>query len=178
MTDTRQVQDVDPRGLQAWLDAGEALLVDVREPGFRQELIAGARSIPYSQLDAAALPATRNGQRLVLHCEVGIRSAEGGQRFLGAGLPEVFHLAGGIAAWKRAGLPVQSNPQAPRISIQRQVQMVAGSLVLAGAVLGALVSPWFLLLSGGVGAGLLLSGATGSCAMAAMLARLPFNRAV
>ena len=54
--------------------------------------------------------------------------------------------------------------------------MVAGTLVVAGAALAPLVSPWFLLLSGGIGAGLFFSGATGSCAMAGLLARLPFNR--
>ena len=171
-----QVKNVDPSTLDAWLRSGQAVLVDVREPGFRQDLIASARSIPYSGLDPAVLPARSDGQRLVLCCEIGVRSAQGAERLLTAGVPEVFQLAGGVDAWKRAGLPTQTNPDAPPISILRQVQMTAGALVLAGAVLAATVSPWFLLLSGGVGAGLFVAGATGTCAMAGLLARLPFNR--
>jgi hypothetical protein len=62
------------------------------------------------------------------------------------------------------------------VSIPRQVQIAAGSLVVAGVALGVLASPWFLLLAAGVGAGLVFSGASGTCAMAAALARLPFNR--
>ena len=58
----------------------------------------------------------------------------------------------------------------------RQVQIAAGSLVVVGVALGALASPWFLLLAGVVGAGLVFSGVSGTCAMAAVLARLPHNR--
>lgn len=176
MTAEAQVQDVDPLTLKTWLAKGEALLVDVRWPAFRQEVIAGARSIPDSQLASDASRARKNAQRLVLHCEVGIRSAQVARKLVAAGLPEVFNLTGGITAWKGAGLPVALNPHAPSVSVQRQVQMVAGALVLVGAVLAAIVSPWFLLLAGGIGAGLFLSGATGTCAMAHLLARLPFNR--
>jgi rhodanese-related sulfurtransferase len=170
------VKNVDASTLDGWLRAGQALLVDVREAGFRQELIPAARSIPYSRLEPSALPARSGEQRLVLHCEIGVRSAQGAEKLLAAGLPEVFHLAGGVDAWKRAGLPVQTNPEAPPISILRQVQMTAGALVLAGAILAATVSPWFLLLAGGIGAGLFFAGASGTCAMAALLAQLPFNR--
>jgi hypothetical protein len=56
------------------------------------------------------------------------------------------------------------------------VQIVAGTLVVLGTVLGATVSPWFLLLSGLVGAGLVFAGSTGFCGMAALLLRLPYNR--
>jgi rhodanese-related sulfurtransferase len=167
--------EVDPLTAKRWLDAGEAVLVDVREPALRAELIAGARSLPDPR-DVAAL-ARSPRQRLVLYCEIGARSAHVGERLAAAGVAEVYNLAGGIQAWKGAGLPVGLNPDAPRVSVLRQVQMVAGALVLTGAVLAALVSPWFLLLAGGIGAGLLVSGATGTCAMAMMLARLPFNRA-
>ena len=64
------------------------------------------------------------------------------------------------------------------ISLQRQVQMVAGSLIVAGTLLGAFVSPWFLLLSGFVGAGLTFAGITNTCGMAMLLAKLPYNQRV
>jgi hypothetical protein len=68
------------------------------------------------------------------------------------------------------------NPRVP-VSIIRQVQLVVGTLVLGTSILAALVSPWFLLLTGFFGAGLVFAGATGTCGMASMLAAMPWNRA-
>ncbi|MFM7191953.1 MAG: rhodanese-like domain-containing protein, partial [Microcystaceae cyanobacterium] len=97
------------------------------------------------------------------------------QRLIDAGESEVIHLAGGLMAWQQAGFPVEKNAKAP-ISIMRQVQMVAGSLVLVGVILGVTVAPGFLALSGFVGAGLLFAGISGSCLMADLLSKLPYNR--
>ena len=78
---------------------------------------------------------------------------------------ETYILEGGLDAWKKAGLPVTLDRNQP-IDIIRQVQIVAGSLVLSGVVLGALVAPGFYALSGFVGAGLLFAGVSGFCGMA------------
>jgi rhodanese-related sulfurtransferase len=174
-TQADAVKTVDPKTLKSWLAAGDTVLVDVREPGMHAaERIAEARSIPLGSLDAARLPGTP-GQRVVFQCEIGGMSATASRRAMDAGRTEVYNLAGGISAWKDAGLPVLRNANAP-LPIIRQVQIVAGSLVVIGTVLGAAVSPWFLLLSGFVGAGLVFAGATGICGMAAILLRLPHNR--
>lgn len=84
-------------------------------------------------------------------------------------------LAGGIEAWKKAGLPTTVDRKQP-IEIGRQVQIAAGSLVLAGVVLGALVSPGFYLLSAFVGAGLAFAGISGNCGMTRLFALMPWNR--
>ena len=84
-------------------------------------------------------------------------------------------LEGGLEAWKKAGLPTALDTKQP-IEIMRQVQITAGSLVLLGVALGFLVAPGFFLLSGFVGAGLTLAGATGFCGMAKLLALMPWNR--
>lgn len=63
-----------------------------------------------------------------------------------------------------------------RLSLLRQAQLVAGGMALAGFVLGTLVSPWLHALSGIVGLGLLHAGLSGTCGMALLLARLPWNR--
>ena len=52
----------------------------------------------------------------------------------------------------------------------------SGSLVLLGTVLGVIASPWFLVLSGGAGLGLLYAGLSGTCGMATLLAQLPYNQ--
>ena len=169
------VKTVDPKTLQGWLAAGDAVLVDVRERGmYASERIAGATSTPLEELDPSRLPG-RAGQRLVFNCQVGVASGKAAARLAEAGRADVYNLAGGLAAWKAAGLPVIRDPGAP-MPIMRQVQIAAGSLVVLGVLLGATVSPWGYALSGLIGAGLVFSGTTGSCMMAALLMKLPFNR--
>src|SRR5262249_20310665 len=63
-----------------------------------------------------------------------------------------------------------------RLPVDRQVQLIAGSVVLLGVGLGVLVHPWFLGLAAFIGAGLTFAGATGTCGMALLLLRMPGNR--
>ncbi|MCC7047573.1 MAG: rhodanese family protein [Alphaproteobacteria bacterium] len=170
------LRDIDAVGLKTALDRGEVRLVDVREPDeHARERIPGATSMPLSRFDPAALSSAA-GKRLVLHCATGARSAEAARRLLAAGAGEATQLAGGITAWKRAGYSLAADPGA-KLPIMRQVQIVAGGLALSGTVLGFAVHPWFFILSGAVGAGLMLAGLTGTCMMANLLMKLPYNRA-
>ncbi len=171
---TTAIKEIDAKTLKSWLDRGECLLVDVREPGeHAREHIAGARLVPLDRLDASAL-GSDSGRRIVLHCASGARSARGARKLAEAGI-DVAHLSGGLPGWKQAGMPVVENRAAP-LPIIRQVQIVAGSLVLAGTALGTFVHPGFYALSAFVGAGLVFAGATGFCGMATLLGRLPYNR--
>lgn len=86
-----------------------------------------------------------------------------------------YVLDGGVDAWIAAGLPVLEDRRAP-LEIMRQVQITAGSLVVAGVALGVLVHPAFYALAGVVGAGLTFAGVTGFCGMARLLALAPWNR--
>lgn len=175
MTTTNQLQEINAVTLKKWLDQKEALLIDVREPGeYAAEHIAGAKLISLSQFDSTVIPHDSN-QKIVLQCQSGNRSAQAAQKMLDAGFKEIFHLQGGLPTWKAAGYPTVVNKNAP-ISMFRQVQIVAGSLVSIGTILGAFVSPWFLILSGFVGAGLVFAGVTNTCAMAILLAKLPYNQ--
>jgi len=88
-----------------------------------------------------------------------------------------FVLENGLNGWKGAGLPL-SGPDASRpLPLMRQVQLVAGLLVLAGVTLGFLVAPPWFGLAAFVGAGLSFAGASGWCGMARLLAVMPWNRA-
>ena len=93
---------------------------------------------------------------------------------LRAGFTRVFNVEGGTTACLAEGLPVVHGSKA--ISLERQVRMTAGSLVLAGALLGLLVHPYWTVLAAAVGAGLLFSGITDTCGMAVILAKMPWNR--
>jgi rhodanese-related sulfurtransferase len=99
------ITDATPSEVATWLAHGEILLIDVREPDeFAAMRIPGALLYPISTFDANALP--RDGRRLVLQCGSGIRSRTAAQKLLLAGHPHATHLAGGIAAWRAAGLKV------------------------------------------------------------------------
>jgi rhodanese-related sulfurtransferase len=104
-----------------------------------------------------------------------MRSSRACQKLLENGHDHVMQLKGGLSSWKAAGLTVQADHNAP-ISLFRQVQIVAGSLVAIGTGLGVFVSPWFLLLSGFVGCGLVFAGVTNTCAMGMLLMKLPYNQ--
>lgn len=172
---TKTMQEVEVTTLKVWMESGEAILIDVREtPEYASEHIPGARLLPLSTFDPARVP-QEAGKKVVLHCVMGMRSAQAAQKLLDAGYPTVYNFRGGIQAWKDAGYPTAQGERM-RLSLPRQVQIVSGSLVLLGTILGAAVSPWFLLLSGAVGAGLVYAGVSDTCGMAMLLARLPYNQ--
>ena len=174
---TGDLREVDAATARSWLEAERAILIDVRESDeFAREHIPEAHLVPLSGFDAADFPHDRD-KVAIFHCASGNRTRTAAARILGAGFREAYQLRGGLAGWKRAGLPTRVNRRAP-ISIMRQVQMAAGTLVLLGLVLAWFVSPWFVALSAFVGAGLVFSGVSGTCAMATLLGLLPYNRRV
>lgn len=100
------LRNLDQHGLKALIDAGRALVVDVREPEeFAVGHIAGALNLPLSRFDPARLRAA-NGKTLVLNCAGGRRSAAAAEQCATAGVAVNTHLTGGIGAWKAAKLPV------------------------------------------------------------------------
>ena len=102
-----------PTDVAQVLRSGRVLLIDVREPQeYQQERIAGALLYPLSTFDNSALP---RGEfpRVVFHCGSGKRSLAAAEKRLAAGSRGVAHMAGGIQAWKDAGLPVVSSGQVP-----------------------------------------------------------------
>ncbi len=164
-----------PHLVASRLRGGEITLIDIREPDeHAREHIADAVSVPLSKLEAAGLSLETKGG-VVFHCRTGARTTQHCDRLAACVDGPAFVLEGGLEAWKRAGLAVVTDRSAP-LEINRQVQIAAGGLALAGAVLAALVHPLFLVLPGAIGAGLLLAGLTGWCGMAHALAAAPWNR--
>jgi rhodanese-related sulfurtransferase len=174
MTDT--LTPLSPADVAARINGGHALLIDIREPDeFARRHVPGAVSLPLSRFDLKPLPVLP-GTAVVFTCKTGMRTGGNAARLAAPVAGEAFVLAGGVDAWAAAGLPVTENAQAP-LEMNRQVQIGAGSLVLAGALLGWLVDPAFHALSAFVGAGLVFAGVSGFCGMAKVLALLPWNRA-
>ena len=154
-------------------------LLDVRTPAeFAEVHVPQARNIPLDVLAPDALLAgagfTRE-QPVYLLCRSGFRAQRAAERLDAGGFLKPIVVEGGTAAWSRAGLPVERGPSQV-ISLERQVRIAAGSLVLIGLLLAYFVHPWFIGLSAFVGAGLVFAGITDFCGMGLLLARLPWNR--
>ena len=148
-------------------------LLDVRTPlEFESARIEDSANIPLDQLDARAddIPA---GADVVVVCRTGVRATIAADLLARAGR-RARVLDGGVQSWRRAGLPLREGRK--RLPVDRQVQLIAGSMVLAGVGLGAFINPWFLAIAAFFGAGLTFAGATGTCGMARLLMRMPWNR--
>ena len=172
---THHLKTVEAPTLKRWLDEEKAVLLDVRESDeYAREHIPQARLTPLSGFAESDFAAD-HGKVAVFHCQSGARTTEAAARLMQSGFAECYQLKGGLAGWKAAGFNVNINRKAP-ISIMRQVQITAGSLTLLGIVLAVLISPWFAALSAFVGAGLTFAGLTGTCALASILSRMPWNR--
>ncbi|MEU3550866.1 rhodanese-like domain-containing protein [Streptomyces longwoodensis] len=153
-------------------------VIDVRTPGeYATGHLPGAHNIPLDRLDEAADVLKKAAQRtpLLVVCTSGARSAKGCAQLAAQGIAAAT-LEGGTTAWAAAGYTVR-RPAGARATwpMDRQVRLAAGTLVVAGFVAGLGWPPahW---LSGAIGAGLVFSGATNTCGMAAALAKLPHNR--
>jgi len=149
-----------------------ATIIDVRDAEeFAREHIPGARNVPLSVL--AKLDGLRGP--ILFHCRAGRRTADNAAKLAEAAGCEAYIVEGGIEGWKQAGLPVAIDRSRP-IEMNRQVMIAAGSIVLVGVLLGALLAPQFYALSGLIGAGLIFAGLSGWCGMARLLALMPWNR--
>jgi rhodanese-related sulfurtransferase len=159
-------------------EGGAVELIDVRTPAeYRSLHAAPARVVPLDSLDPKAVMASRQrpGEPLYVICKSGGRSARACEAFAAAGYgDEVVDVEGGTLAWAEAGLPVVKGRYV--LPLDRQVQSVAGFLVLLGCGLGAFVSPWWYFLAAWCGLGLEFAGLTGICPLGSLLARMPWNQ--
>lgn len=168
------VQTITPERLSELKAAGENVeLIDIRTPAeFREIHVGFARNVPLDRLNASAFA---EGERPVyVMCRSGNRGKEACLKLFNDAGVDVVNVDGGVLAWEEAGLPVVRGKKT--ISLDRQVRIAAGSMVLLGVVLAALVSPYWIALSAFVGAGLVFAGVTDTCGMAMLLARMPWNQ--
>jgi rhodanese-related sulfurtransferase len=167
---------ISPAELAELTKNGEVDLIDVRTPAeFEEVHVAFARNVPLDRLDPRTVCDGRDpGRPLYFICRTGSRGQKACEKFEAAGFANVVNVEGGTQACDGAGLPVVRGRKT--ISLERQVRIAAGLLVLLGVVLGVLVHPAFLGLAGFVGAGLVFAGLTDTCGMGMMLARMPWNR--
>ena len=172
----RIMKTVNAATLKEWLAKGEAVLVDVREPAeHAAQNIPGARLVPLSTFTKYKLGDIA-GKKVVVHCQAGKRGQMACDKLLAEDPSlEVYNLEGGISAWTESGCGMGGSGKC-FIPLDRQVLLLVGTLVLMGSLLGYFVSPYFFLLSGFFGLGLMVAGLTGFCGGALLLAKMPWNQ--
>jgi len=150
--------------------------LDVRTPGeFETEHIRGAYNVPLDTLgEHAAELCTSLSDPVVLVCQSGQRARQADATLREAGMANLHVLDGGVNAWMAGGLPTIRG--AKRMSLERQVRIVAGGLAALGGILALAVNPWFAAIPAVMGSGLVFAGVTDTCTMAMLLAKLPYNR--
>lgn len=163
------IPTVSPHDAHALIAAG-ATLIDIRDADeHAREHIAGAMNVPLTRLGELPTGA------VVFHCRSGMRTESNAALLAAASRGDCHILAGGIDGWRAASLPTKVDRSQP-LEIMRQVQLVAGGLVVLGVILGLSLAPEFFALAAFVGAGLMVAGATGWCGMARLLRVMPWNR--
>ncbi|MFW6058679.1 MAG: rhodanese-like domain-containing protein [Phycisphaeraceae bacterium] len=173
------ITKVSPREAMERIERDEhATLIDVRTPAeFEQEHAEGARLVSLDELDPERFAQERGdraGEAVYVLCRTGSRAATAAGKLRRAGLHQVHVVEGGTEAWVAAGLPVKRGRRT--MSLERQVRIAAGSLVLLSVVLGWLVHPLLYAIAAFVGGGLVFAGVTDTCGMGMLLARMPWNR--
>ncbi len=155
---------------------GECQVIDVREfSEFNSERIADAQLMPLSNFEKHA-DEIDHTKPVYIMCRSGNRAKNAAEKLASKGFTDIHVIEGGMVAWAGANLPVVKG-ESKVWSLERQVRFTAGMFVLAGVILALFVSSYFLLFSALVGAGLMFSAATDTCAMGTVLAKMPWNKA-
>ncbi|WP_435202174.1 rhodanese-like domain-containing protein [Janibacter sp. GS2] len=175
-TTTTRPTTLGATDVRTWLDQPSApRIIDVRTPGeFATTHIPGAYNVPLGLLEEHQRELAQHlDEDIVLVCQSGARATRA-EKVLAQSGPSTLHiLEGGITAWESAGGDLVHGEQG--WDLERQVRLVAGSIVLTG-ILASTVVPQAKWVSAGIGAGLTGAALTNTCAMGMLLSKLPHNR--
>ena len=168
-----QFQSISPADLKTLLVSSDAiLLIDVRTPKEFQEVhLTEAVNVPLDQLKPESLPS--DGKPVIFICKSGMRGKSAAEK-VAAYRSNVYNVEGGTEACVSANMSVIRGKKS--MSLERQVRIAAGSLVLVGVALSLFVHPMGILLSAFVGGGLVFAGVTDTCGMAILLSKMPWNQ--
>lgn len=146
------------------------LCLDIRsEQEHQQNHIPGSCLV--DQQNILHIPA----ESILVYCQTGTRTEMLKQHLGNPDNKQIYLLEGGLDAWVAKGMGI-SGSQSSGLSLQRQVHMIAGILILTFTLLSLTISPYFMAGTAFVGGGLTLAGLTGFCGMAKVLALAPWNR--
>ena len=155
------------------------LLIDVRSPAeYRAIHAVTAKNHELSKLNAEYIDkeilSRGSGIPVILICKSGNRASKAAEKFQEKNISDLFVVEGGTDSWNKLELPVVKGESV--ISLERQVRIVAGTLVFLGTFLGVFVNHYILIIPVFIGAGLVFAGITDTCGMGLLLARMPWNK--
>jgi rhodanese-related sulfurtransferase len=169
--------EITSNELQKKIDqsADSIQLVDVREyPEYASGHIPAAKWIPLGKLQKQIDELDRS-KETILMCLSGKRSAQAQHVLRSHNFAKVSHLNNGLQSWKQSGGALHKEAKAPW-SLERQVRVAAGSLIVASVLLATFIHYGFIGIAGVVGAGLIFAGITDWCGMGLLLAKMPWNQ--
>jgi len=177
-----QISTISPQQLHEAKRRGQyAAVLDVRSVAeYGAGHIPGAQLIPIDSLSADALahafkrPSLGREETLYISCHTGPRALQAAERLQQAGYANLTLVEGGTQRREQLGLPVERCGKA--LSLERQVQIAVGSLLVLKVFLGFSVHELFFALVAMIGIGLIVAGITHWCGMARLIARMPWNR--
>ena len=170
------LKTISPSRAYELSQSGEARLVDIRETSeYADESVPGARLVPLSIAGRYPVRDEDAPQKpVIFFCHSGRRTEKAADMLsAAAGGADAYQMEGGITGWKQAGLPIVKGRAS--MPLFRQIQIGAGSLVLAGVV-GSWFWPPMFWLSAFVGMGLVFAGLTGFCGLGILLQQMPWNK--
>ncbi len=176
MQTNANVQTVGVAEAQHLVRESNTLVLDVRSPGeFESAHIDGAVNIPVDRLDGhlREIVSAAGGTMMVV-CQGGGRAEQAATKLRREGKQDVVLLDGGMNAWEQSGAPVERG-EVQRWALERQVRLVAGSIVLSSIVASAAV-PRLKWVGAGIGGGLVFAAVSNTCMMGNLLSKLPYNR--
>jgi len=172
------IKNIDAKTLKQWLLNKEAILIDVREPTeHATRKISEASLCPLGDIDKKN-PEFPKNKKIVMHCKSGRRGTLACQKLLEI-YPklDIYNLQGGIDAWELAGFSTQIS-KSRILPLDQQVQLTIGIFLIVSSFLAYYLNPLFNLLTVFFAGGLIFAGLSGSCGMAKLLARMPWNQKI
>lgn len=168
--------EIDPLQASELCSRQEAVIIDVRTPAEFEDVHASAAfNIPLDLLTAESIKKICGDKKALFVCQGGTRGKKAcllaSEKF---NVPAI-NIVGGTNAWISANLPVKRGKKS--ISLERQVRIAAGALVVIGTLAAIFFSQYFLAVPLFVGCGLVFAGVTDTCGMALILAKMPWNQA-
>ena len=152
-------------------------VMDVRETvEYRFEHIHGTTHVPLSELSEDKVSRLKKDKPLYIVCKSGFRSQKAAEQLIHYGFSQVYVLEGGLDAWRQAGKSLNRGTEIHIWSMDRQIRLAAGTLVLLGIALSYWLHPLWIGISVLVGGGLIFSAVTNTCGMGMILAKMPWNR--
>lgn len=149
--------------------------LDVRSQfEFDQDHIKDAINVPIDTFSAKVNDLIKFRQTYIVMCFSGTRAAMAADMLIQAGASDVIVLDGSMKRWLKEKLPVIKGESG--ISLERQIRIIAGSIVLFGILMAWLVHWAFIFISAFVSCGLIFSGLTNFCLMGMLLMKLPYNK--